>query len=70
MTFDRLADFQDGLIRLGIGGNDCAVYVDGEPVYRHFAGWQNLEEKIPVSANTLSSNSGTVIVAESPATTA
>ena len=48
MNFDVLMRFQDSLEGVGIAGNDCAVYVDGNPVYRHFAGYQNREtgEKI------------------------
>lgn len=53
VNFDRLAAFQDQLIERGIGGNDCAIYVDSRPVYRHFSGWQNLEARIPVSESTL-----------------
>lgn len=53
MLFDRLAEFQDGLEKLGIGGNDCAVYLDGKPVFRHFAGWQDRERGIRIDENTL-----------------
>ena len=53
MNFKALSDFQDSLIDLGIGGNDCAVYVDGKQVYRHFSGWQNLEEGIKINDKTV-----------------
>ena len=53
MAFEWLKGFQDGLEERGIGGNDCAVYVDGEQVYRHFSGYQNREDEIPISEDTL-----------------
>ena len=53
MSFERLAEFQDGLEKIGIGGNDCAVYLDGKPVYRHFSGWQDRERGIRINENTL-----------------
>ena len=53
MNFDKLAAFQDRLIERGIGGNDCAIYVGFDQVYRHFSGWQNLEERIRTSESTL-----------------
>ena len=53
MNFDKLAAFQDRLIERGIGGSDCAIYVGFDPVYRHFSGWQSLEERIHTSESTL-----------------
>lgn len=53
MNFDKLAAFQDRLIERGIGGNDCAIYVGFDQVYRHFSGWQNREACIHTSESTL-----------------
>ncbi len=53
MNWDTLRQFQDGLAELGIAGNDLAVYVKGQPVYRHFSGWQNMEKRIPITERTL-----------------
>ena len=53
MDWKTLVQFQDRLQTLGIAGNDLAVYVKGENVYRHFSGWQDIEKRIPITAHTL-----------------
>lgn len=53
MNFDALMRFQDSLEGVGIAGNDCAVYVDGNPVYRHFVGYQNRETGEKITDRTL-----------------
>ena len=52
-TFDRIRDFQDSLPKLGIAGNDLAVYVDGVPFYRYMSGYRNLERKEKVDRDTV-----------------
>lgn len=39
--------------RWKLPGYDCAIYLRGKPVYRHMEGYANIEEKIPVTENTL-----------------
>ncbi len=53
MNWNALRHFQDSLQDLGIAGNDLAVYVKSEPVYRYCTGWQNREKQIPISERTL-----------------
>lgn len=53
MDWTSLKRFQEGLDALGIAGSDLAVYVGEQAVYRHFAGWQNIEKQIPITGGTL-----------------
>ncbi len=49
--FDRLTKFLDSLYpEYSIPGCDCALALGGETVYRHMAGYADLESKRPVSA--------------------
>lgn len=50
IDFTELRQYLDSLSRrFGIPGCDCAVTVDGVPVFRHSAGFRDEEAKIPVS---------------------
>ena len=53
MNFDRLTDFLDYLPQWRIPGVDMMVAVDGETVYRHQAGWRDVENKIPMRGDEL-----------------
>ncbi len=53
MNFNRLREFQDMLVSWRIPGNDCAVYKDGDTVYRHMAGFANVEKEIPIRGDEL-----------------
>ncbi len=49
--FTELTQYLDSLSeRFGIPGCDCAVTVDGVPVFRHSAGYRDEEQRIPVSS--------------------
>ncbi len=51
MKFQRLADLLDSFIEIGIPGVDCVIYQDHNQLFRHSAGFSDLEQKIPVSGN-------------------
>lgn len=53
MTFRDIEALQDGFTSIGIAGNDFAIYLDGECVYRHMTGLRNVEEGLPVQRDTL-----------------
>lgn len=53
MDWKQLARFQDGLSAMGIAGSDLAVCLNGKTVYRHCTGWQDIEQGIPVTEQTL-----------------
>ena len=53
MDFQDIQAFQDSLTQFGIGGNDLALYIGYEPVYRYMTGFRNIEEKIPVDRDTM-----------------
>ena len=53
MRFQQLKDFQDQLSTIGIGGNDLALYLNGQQVYRHLSGFQNVEKALPINEQTL-----------------
>ncbi len=48
MDFSRLTAYLDYLHKLNVPGCDLAVYRDHEPVYRHRAGWRDLERTAPM----------------------
>lgn len=51
--FSHLTKYLNSLSqRFGIPGCGCAVAVDGNVVYRHFTGWRDEEEKLPVTEDT------------------
>ena len=47
--FSRLTEFLDSFIEAGIPGYDCIVYHKGECVYRHFNGYSDIVNKIPMN---------------------
>ena len=51
MNFEALKKFQDGLTEWRIPGCDCEVRVNHETVYRHHAGYANLETRRPMKGN-------------------
>ena len=53
MNWTVIAEFQDRLCNMGIAGNDLAVYLNGDAVYRHLTGFQNVEKRIPIAESTL-----------------
>ena len=53
MRFDSVRVYQDSLLSKGIAGNDCAVFIRGECVYRHFSGWADMEKKIAIGQDTI-----------------
>ncbi len=53
MNFERLTSFLDGLPEIGIAGSDCAVYLHGDPVFRHMSGYQDIEHGIRINEHTL-----------------
>lgn len=50
-SFADLTDTLNEFVRRGVPGNDCAVYHKGELVYRHMAGYSDIENKIPIKGN-------------------
>ncbi len=51
---DKLTAFLDAFAdEYGIPGIDCVVYRHHEPVYRHMRGYADIENKTPISENTL-----------------
>ncbi len=52
--FEELRKLQDSFVTdYDIPGNDCIVYKDGKEVYRHYAGYSDREEKIPMNGKEL-----------------
>ncbi len=52
--FEELTKLTDSFItEKGIPGNDCIVYRDGREVYRHFAGYSDLENRIPMNGKEI-----------------
>lgn len=52
MSFSELTAYLESLSgRFGIPGCGCAVAVDGKVVYRHFAGFWDEEERIPMTGD-------------------
>ncbi len=47
--FTRLTEFLDSFIEAGIPGYDCIVYHKGECVYRHWNGYSDIANKIPMN---------------------
>ncbi|MBR5314832.1 MAG: beta-lactamase family protein [Clostridia bacterium] len=47
--FERLTDFCDSLLEMGLPGYDIVVYQKGECIYRHFNGYSDLENKIKMN---------------------
>ena len=53
MNFQALDDFLMTLYDRGKPGTDCAIYLDGELVHRHINGWADMENKKPITEDTL-----------------
>ncbi|MBO4407143.1 MAG: beta-lactamase family protein [Clostridia bacterium] len=53
MAFEELTRLLDSMPSCDIPAADCLVYYRGKPVYRHMVGWSDVEEKIPVTEDTL-----------------
>ena len=53
MDFKYLEKFIDGLFENGFSGSDCAVSYKGDIVFRHFAGYRDVENKKPVTGDEL-----------------
>ncbi|MBR4768881.1 MAG: beta-lactamase family protein [Lachnospiraceae bacterium] len=53
MNFDRLKEYQDSLSKIGIAGNDLAIYVGYDEVYRYQTGFADLENRRPIDSGTL-----------------
>lgn len=47
--FERLKEFCDSFLDMGVPGFDLAVYKDGECVLRHMNGYSDFENKIPMT---------------------
>ena len=54
MNLQRLKIFMDEFIpRLGVSGIDCIIFHDHQQVFRHAAGYSNMEEKTPMQPDAL-----------------
>ncbi len=53
MDFSKLREFQDYLAHWRIPGNDCSVFIDGEEVYRHMAGYSDVDRKLKMCGSEL-----------------
>ena len=53
MQFDELTRLIDSMPSYDIPAADCLVYYKGKPVYRHMAGYADLDAGLPVTENTL-----------------
>ena len=53
MDFSKLREFQDYLASWRIPGNDCSVYMDGVEVYRHMAGYSDVERRLKICGSEL-----------------
>ncbi len=51
MNFQTLTEFLDSLPLLGVPGCDCVIYHKRKLVYRHQAGFSDIEKQIPVNPN-------------------
>lgn len=51
MSYRRLSELLDSFLNLGIPGVDCVVYREHEPVFRHCAGFSDLERQTPITGN-------------------
>ncbi len=47
--FEKLKEFCDSFLELGVPGFDLAVYIDGECVLRHMNGYSDLENMVKIS---------------------
>ena len=47
--FEKLVNFMDSFLEMGIPGCDCIAYKDGKQVFRYMTGYSDLENKIPIN---------------------
>ncbi len=47
-----LTEFLDSLEEQGIPGCDCAIYYQHKPIYRHMAGFEDIEKTNPITVET------------------
>lgn len=54
MNFDKLTEYLDSLHRIyGVPAADCKITQDHQVIYRHMAGYSDLENTVPLSENTI-----------------
>jgi len=53
MDFSNVLKFQESLESIGVPGTDLSIYLKGKEVYRHQAGFADLESRTPISPDTL-----------------
>ena len=51
--FESVTKLMDGFMELGVPGYDCIVYHKGNCVYRHFAGYSDNINKVPMNGHEL-----------------
>lgn len=49
--YEKLADFLDSFLEMGVPGYDCLLQVHGEPVFRRMNGFSDREAGIPMKGN-------------------
>ena len=47
--FDRIKEFCDSFLELGVPGFDLAVYKNGESVLRYMNGYSDIENKVAIN---------------------
>ena len=53
MDFSKTRSFMNSLSTYGIPGADLAVFINGAEVFRHYTGFADIENRIPVAPDTL-----------------
>lgn len=48
-TFEKLTQYMDHFLEMGVPGYACVVWQDGKCVYRHENGYSDLEHRIPMN---------------------
>ena len=51
MGFEKLTAYLDSLDQIGIPSCDCIVYLNHQPVYRHFHGFSDVNKTVPTNGN-------------------
>ncbi len=47
--FEKTIELMDSFLEMGIPGYDVLVCQDGKPIFRHFNGYSDRENKIPMN---------------------
>lgn len=47
--FEQLTAFLDHFLDMGVPGYDCLLYKDGQEIFHHQGGYQDLERKLPMT---------------------